>query len=164
MFGSLQLALLCWAATPAAPALPEAPAASVPEQAGQTQTSPPARTAEKSALGLRRVAFVQRPSGRHLPPDLRDPFGPRPAPPQPRDTSIPSDLRDPFHVQKPKAPATTVGGDLRDPFERQPEPPACPETTEDGVKLQRPAALRKDRCERAEQQWTSPTLIAAASP
>lgn len=155
---SLQIALLYLTATPAAPTVPELPSQNV-------EAARPARVeaASEDASGLRNVAFVRNNStARHVPPDLRDPFGPDAQRHGASDGSTPSDLRDPFHVRARRPnPSGTRDGDLRDPFgkNRKP-PPQCPEATSDGVVLQRPEAVKKDRCERAAQDRFSATYLA----
>lgn len=80
-------------------------------------------------------------------PDLRDPFlVARRTPDASEAPIVHGDLRDPFAPHEGPPRESTPPADLRDPFERSRDTIPCATETSDGVKIQRPKAMRSERC------------------
>jgi hypothetical protein len=81
-------------------------------------------------------------------PDLKDPFLNRaPAEHAPFRPESASDLKDPFGQPREPGPHASIRTDLIDPFGQDGSPAGCsaPETTADGILIQRPRTLEHRR-------------------
>jgi hypothetical protein len=114
--------------------------------------APPEADTSWVDAGLRPVPFTAkdvRASTRFVvSPDLRDPFLVAQSDDKKKAKAPPKlspDLRDPFATQRVQQGEKTTPKDLRDPFDGAQDLKCVPKT-KDGVKIQRPKALRPAGC------------------